>query len=322
MITVVGEMLIDLVGEGPDGRRFTASPGGSPANVAVALARLGLDVSLLARISRDRFGRRLRAHLLDNGVDPRDLVDAAEPTTLAVATLDGDGNAAYDFYTAGTADWQWTAAALPDPLPDDVVALHTGSLALALPPGAAVLEHLVAREFARQRVTIVFDPNVRPALAGARNTERERVERLVRSVHVVKASAEDVGWLYPDEGFEAVVERWLRLGPRLVVVTRGDQGAYAATASGTRVAVAAVPVDGVDIVDTVGAGDAFSGGLLDALLRRGLLGAGRDDALGALDAAAVRAVVAHACLVASLTCRRLGADPPDRTAVLAARSGG
>jgi fructokinase len=318
VITVVGEILIDLVGEGTGAQRFAAFPGGSPANVAVTLARLGVDTSLLARISRDRFGQRLRAHLADNRVSARDLVEAAEPTTLAVAILDAAANATYDFYIEGTADWQWTARELPDPLADDVVALHAGSLALALPPGASALEQLLVREYARERVTIMFDPNIRAALARSRNLERERVERIMRSAHIVKASAEDLDWLYPGEPVENVVERWIVLGPQLVVVTRGDQGSYAATASGTRLAVPVTPIG--EVADTVGAGDAFSGGLLDALLSRDLLGAARHAMLGNLDAARLREVLAHAGLVAALTCGRRGADPPDRATVLAAQS--
>jgi len=169
LITVCGEALVDLVSTG--GWRFTAHAGGSPANVAVGLGRLGVPVSLLARISRDSFGALLRRHLTESGVDLRDVVVAAEPTTLAVATPGPGGSARYEFYLSGTADWQWTRTELPDRLADDVVALHAGSMALDIPPGAHQIAALMLRERRRGAVTISYDPTfaeIRPAPAPPR----------------------------------------------------------------------------------------------------------------------------------------------------------
>ena len=342
MITVAGEALIDLVDEG--GGWYRAHPGGSPANVAVGLARLGVPCSLLARVSTDAFGGQLASHLAGNGVSLRDVVRAAEPTTLALASLDGAGQAAYSFYVQGTADWQWRRDELPDALAPDVSALHAGSLALALPPGARAVEDLLAAERARGRVTISVDPNIRPPLAASRAGEVARVERQIRLAHIVKASEEDTGWLYPGLDAEAVARRWQRLGPDLVVITLGARGAYALGPDGTE---ARRPARPVRVADTVAAGDSFCAGLLDALGRRGLLGtagsppaapdapgaaggpgaagpgrapgAAGGMALGRITARDVAEVLDWAILVAALTCARPGADPPTREEALQAR---
>ncbi len=305
MITVAGEALIDLVNEG--GGRYRAHPGGSPANVAVGLARLGVPCSLLARVSTDALGGQLAAHLAVNGVSLRDVVRAAEPTTLALASLDGAGQAAYSFYVQGTADWQWRRGELPGMLPPDVSALHAGSLALALAPGAQAVEALLAAEHARAKVTISIDPNIRPALVGRRADEVARVERQIRLAHIVKASEEDTGWLYPGVRIEAVARGWQRLGPRLVVITRGGRGAYALAPDGTEVRRPALPIQ---VADTVGAGDAFCAGLLDSMWRRGLLGADPGTALGGLTGQDTAEILDWAVLIAGLTSERPGADPP------------
>ncbi len=303
MIVVAGEALIDLVGE-PDGR-FRPVPGGSPANVAVALSRLGRRTELLARLGTGRFGRLIRDYLEANGVGLAYAVQADEPATLAVVSLDDTGGAHYDFYVDGTADWAWSADELPARLPAETAALCTGSLAVALQPGAAAIADLVERESRRGETTVVLDPNLRPALLGSRDQARERVESLVALAGIVKVSEDDLAWLVPGEAVADVATRWLALGPRLVVVTLGGRGAHARTASGIEVSVPARPVT---VVDTVGAGDAFTAGLVDGLSQRSALGTGAG--LDRLDAAGLRAVLDHAAAVAALTCGRRGADPP------------
>ncbi|MFL6071956.1 MAG: carbohydrate kinase family protein [Mycobacteriales bacterium] len=307
MITVCGEALIDLVST-PGGRppTYVAHPGGSAANVAVAAARLGADTSLLARVSNDAFGRMVREHVVGNGVSGRDLVGAAEPTTLAVATLDEAGRARYDFYSNGTADWQWSAAELPNPFAADVTAFHTGSLATVMGPGAVAVAALVEREHERGAVTLSYDPNIRPALVGDRDTALANVQALLRCFHVVKVSDEDLAWLLPGEKPLDVARRWREYGPAVVVVTLGERGAIAVGPSGAEVAVTPRPVT---VVDTVGAGDAFTAGLLTGLASAGLLDGG-PAALATLDDATLRQVLDRAALVATLTCTRPGADPP------------
>ena len=145
MIVVCGEALVDLVPDDNSAARYTAIPGGSPANAAVALARLGVPTALLARLSGDAFGRRLRAHLEANDVDLSFAVRAAEASSLAIVELDEHGAASYRFDLDGRADWQWVDAEFPARLPAGVVAVHTGSLALALSPGNAAVERCQRR---------------------------------------------------------------------------------------------------------------------------------------------------------------------------------
>lgn len=313
LITVAGEVLIDLVDQG--GGCYQAYNGGSGANVAVGLGRLGVPCSMLARISGDQLGRQLEANLAGNGVSLRDVAPAAEPTTLALASLDEAGRAVYSFYANGTADWQWQAAELPGELAPDVTALHAVSLVLAMPPGASALEELLAAEHARGAVTISIDPNIRPSLAAGHADEVARVERQLRLAHLVKASEEDIGWLYPGTGYAEVARHWQRLGPHVVVVTLGEQGAFALAPDGTGIAR---PAPAIEVVDTVGAGDAFTVGLLDALWTMDLLGADHRDELRRIAPDALTAALDGAAVLSALTVARPGADLPDRAAVDAA----
>jgi fructokinase len=299
MLTVLGEAIVDLVADGE--RRFVAHPGGSPLNVAVGLGRLGQPVSLAARLSHDAFGAMFREHLAASTVDPRHLVAAPESSSLAVATVDRDGVAVYDFWTEGTADWQWTEAELAGVVDDDTLALHTGSLALELEPGAARIVELLGR--VRGRTAISYDPNVRLAKRGPVEAGRAAVERVVALADLVKVSSEDLNWLYPGVQPVAAAARWATAGPALVVVTLGGDGAVGLRAGGEQVRRPSPPVT---VVDTVGAGDAFSSGLLGALADRGAL----DGAGAGLSTVDLGPVLERAALVAALTCGRPGADPP------------
>ncbi|HST48909.1 carbohydrate kinase family protein [Jatrophihabitans sp.] len=313
MVYVIGEALIDLVmapagGPGPTG--YLAHPGGSPYNVAIGLARLGQPARLLARLSGDAFGRQLRAHAEANGVDLSCAVDAAEQSTLAVVSLDAERNAEYDFYRTGTADWQWSDAEL-DRIPADASWLHTGSLASWTEPGAGVIAGQLRRRRQRQPVVVSYDPNIRPALLPDHRQALDRVEAMVRLADVVKASAEDLAWLYPGRGADEVLRHWRGLGTAVVVMTDGGRGArFLAGQSAADGEVATVPGRPVEVVDTVGAGDAFMAGLINALVAGGFApGAG----------SAVAPAVAEAVLVAALTCARAGANPPTAAELAAAR---
>ena len=305
MFVVVGEALIDLVGQ-RGGRTLAAHPGGSPANVALGLARLGVSVTLKTRLGRDAFGEMISAHLEASGVLVDGGPEGGVSTSLAIATL-AAGIASYDFRI----DWDVGPLA---PLPIEARCLHTGSLATVLPPGEASVVDLVEREHKRGRVTVSYDPNVRPALLGDAARARPDIERLVALSDVVKVSDEDLRWLYPDRPDEDVAQAWLASGPALVVVTRGGAGVYAVSA-GLELHRRAVPID---LVDTVGAGDSFTSGLLDGLHRADLVGGARRDALAAIDEATLGSVVDAAALIAAITCSRPGADPPTRAEVDAA----
>lgn len=303
VVAVAGETITDLVPAGEDGL-FRAAPGGSPANVAVGLARLDVPVRMLVRLSSDVLGRRLREHLESNGVDLSYAVDASEPSSLAIVVLQPDGSADYDFRVDGTADWQWTDEELTGAL-QGVHALHVGSLALTTPPGGLVLRRLAAR--ARATATVSFDPNVRHLLMGTPQEVMVVVDAMLGVADVVKASVEDVEWLAPGRSPDEVASEWMSRGPSLVVVTRGGDGALAVGRSSGAVERPGVPVE---VADTVGAGDSFTGALLAGLRQRDLLGSDRRDALGALDADVVGALLDEAVAVSAVTCSRRGADPP------------
>ncbi|HEX8081843.1 MAG TPA: carbohydrate kinase [Jatrophihabitans sp.] len=324
MVCVIGEALIDLVMDpataasaGP--KTYLAHPGGSPFNVAIGLARLGQPAQLLARLSGDAFGRQLRAHAEANGVDLSYAVNAAEASTLAVVSLDAERNAGYDFYRTGTADWQWSAAEL-DRMPADTSWIHTGSLASWTEPGAGVICDQLRRRRGRQPVVISYDPNIRPDLLPDHRSALEQVEAMVGLADVVKASAEDLDWLYPGQDAESVLRRWRSLGASIVVMTDGGRGARY-LASEDRVGM--VPSRPVEVIDTVGAGDAFMAGLINALAAGGYVGragAGRDGPGGTAAEAVVAAAVTEAILVAALTCARAGANPPTAAELAAAQA--
>lgn len=309
MFIVVGEALVDLVGQ-RGGRTLAAHPGGSPANVALGLGRLGVPVTLKTRLGRDSFGEMIRGHLEASGVRVDGGPGEGVSTSLAIATL-AAGIASYDFRI------EWDVGDL-SPLPVETRCLHTGSLATALAPGKDSVVDLIQREHERGRVTISYDPNVRPALLGEPARARPDIERLVTLSDVVKVSDEDLRWLYPDRSDEEVAQDWLALGPALVVVTRGGAGVYAVAAN-VELRRDAVPID---LVDTVGAGDSFTSGLLDGLHRADLVGAARRDALAGIDRATLESVVKEAALIAAITCSRPGADPPTRAELDAALAAG
>lgn len=304
LVAVIGEALVDLT-EVPGEDALVARPGGSPLNVAIGLARLEQPTLLLARFSRDPFGTVLRNHAFRSDVNLSRAVETPLPSTTALARIDQDGVAQYVFNTDGTADFGWTDDELAV-LPSSVGALHFGSLASWLPPGDAAIDRCVAALRAVGRVLVSYDPNVRPHLQPDAARAREAVERSVQHAHVVKVSADDLAWLYPGSSAETVAARWSQLGPTLVVVTHGPDGA-----TGYRRGRPALsrPAPQVQIADTIGAGDAFTSGLLDALLRRDLAAPG---AVADLDDETLAVVLDDAALVAAVTCSRPGADPPRR----------
>jgi fructokinase len=299
MFTVVGEALVDLVGQPPN---FTAHAGGSPYNVAITLARLGQPVSLVARSGRDTFGRLLEEKARDSGVgfDRWQIVD--EPTTLAVAALEPDGSAHYDFYLDRTAGLGWDDS-LVDLVPTGGV-LHLGSIASWRPPSAAVLQALQRRAYEGGATLVSYDPNVRPALIADREALRASVERCVSAAHLVKASDEDIAYLYPDTSLADVAHRWCALGATLVVVTCGADGAVA---YGTDGEMARRPGEKVTVVDTVGAGDSFAGGLLAALADRGVIS---PTTLSDAGTDVIAPALTQAIVVSAITCERSGANPP------------
>ncbi len=300
MIVVCGEALIDLVPEADGQQRGT--PGGGPFTTARALARLGIPTQFLGRLSTDRYGRQLKALLVADGGDLSITSFGPEPTTLAMAEVDRDGHAAYRFVIDGTSAPNLTPQMIPASFADGVTALHVGSLGLVFEPVATTLAGLVDRE--HRNLLVMVDPNIRPASLNGAVNYRARLARVIAQSTIVKASDADITWLYPELDLHSAARALLACGPRLVVVTLGAEGAFAVQSEG-EVQVAA---PAVKVVDTIGAGDAFGAALLAWL--RDHLRLSPDLHLGRAE---VQDALEFACLVASITCTRAGADPPRRT---------
>jgi fructokinase len=295
-VLVVGESLVDIV-RGADGSTVEYA-GGSAANVAVALARLGRPVRFATSFADDARGRMVAEHLKGAGVELATDPGAVARTSTAVATIGADGAAHYDF------DLEWRLHPVEPGNPPLVV--HTCSLGAVLTPGAddvyALLNGL------RGQATVSYDVNARPAITGTGPDIVARVERMVAISDLVKASDEDLTALYPDVDHLVAARNLLALGPAAVVVTRGADGAMWVGASG-EVEVASLPVQ---VADTIGAGDTFGAALVDALWERDRLGGDRREALRDLPADEVAEVLGHAARAAAVTVSRPGADPPHR----------
>lgn len=302
MIVVCGEALIDMISNG-DGTQ-QAAPGGGPFNTARGLARLGVPTAFLGRLSDDVFGAQLAGLLVSDGASLELASIGSEPTTIAMADVDSEGFAEYEFLVQGTSAPNLTDDMVPEQFGPDVAALYFGTLGLVLEPMASTLMQLMSREHGRRLV--MLDPNIRVGLI-TDSMYRDRLQAAISKSTIVKASEADLAWLYPGLGYEQGADRILDEGVRLVVVTLGARGAFGGQGD-TRILVDAPHVD---VVDTIGAGDAFSAALLAWLSDHDLLHADlslRPDEL--------RESLEFACLVASLTCARAGADPPTRADLL------
>ncbi|WP_310773750.1 carbohydrate kinase family protein [Mycobacterium sp. Z3061] len=294
---VIGEALIDIV----DGR--SEHVGGSPLNVAVGLARLGRDVDFLTHIGTDAYGRTIAEYLKDAGVQLVPGSADADKTSTAMATIAADGSATYEF------DLDWRLEGTP-PVPPPLF-VHTGSIAAVREPGCLAVAALL--DAYRISATITFDPNVRPSLIADRDQARQRIDKLIALADVIKVSDEDLRWLVPERAPLDTARSWLGCGPAIVAVTQGAHGASAFCAAGDT-AVSAKPVD---VVDTVGAGDAFMVGLIDSLWELGLLGGDRKNELRGIGLDLLTSALDVAATASALTVARAGADLPDRAALRA-----
>jgi fructokinase len=290
-VLVVGESLVDIV-QRQDGTRVEHS-GGSAANVAVALARLGRPVQFLTAYADDQHGGVLARHLNQSAVgvvgDPHSL----DRTATALATIGADGSATYTF------DIEWRLNPVPDLAP---VAVHACSIGAVLEPGAGDVRRLL--EALRPAATISYDVNARPAVTGTGPDVVRAVEAVAALADLVKASDEDLEALYPGEPAEQAVDRLLGLGASAVILTRGRRGATWYGAGGRTDMHAAE----AEVADTIGAGDTFAAATLDALWELGALG-GR---LAGPAPDAIASVLRHAARAAAVTVSRPGADPPYR----------
>jgi fructokinase len=296
VVVITGEALIDLV-VAPD-RRLDGHPGGGPYNVSRTIGRLGQPVAYLGRISTDGFGRRLRQELEDDGVSTGAVIATDAPTTLALAELDASGAAQYHFYAAHTSAPGLTIPEASAALPERMAAFYLGTLGLVLEPIASTLEALV--QGLDDETLVAVDPNCRPATIEDPAAFRGRLNRLLARTDVVKVSEDDLAWLHPGSDPVTAARDLLARDDAVALITLGGAGAMVVTA--TKAIEVRSPL--VEVVDTIGAGDAFIGAFLARWRSRGL---GRAD-LGRIDE--VERAAMFAARVASLTCTRAGADPP------------
>ena len=292
-IWVCGEVLIDLI-PGADGVRVP-HVGGGPANTAKALARLGHDVQFIDGISSDQYGVMSRKELLDDEVKLDLALKSDKPTCLAIVSLAENGGASYEFEIDGTATFDFSLDWLPDPSRYKPNVLHIGTLVTVIQPGADVLYDWAIRvaEFA----PIVFDPNIRPAVMGDRDKYQMAIEKWASISSVIKVSDDDMAWLYPDEKYQDVAQRWINDGVALVVITRGADGLVGITADGS----VEVPGVKIEVADTVGAGDTVGAIIVEAMIEKGILN---------LTDEVLKATLHRAAVAAGITCSRKGAQPP------------
>jgi fructokinase len=265
--------------------------GGGPANTAKAVARLGYQTYFVGGISSDDYGKAIEEELVGSGVDLSLVYRGNESTAMAIATIDENGLAKYDFELEGTASFAFDKLWLPSGEPD---VIHVGSVATMLEPGASELLKWVSS----RSVPVIFDPNVRPSIQGDKALYRVAVERWIEKASIIKLSDDDLNWLYGG-GEEEIVSGWLARGVSIVVVTRAEKGLRAYSSG----AVIDVPAVKVELVDSVGAGDTIGAVMVEGVLNFGIDGL-RGDIL--------RSVLDRAAKAAAITCSRAGAKPPTR----------
>jgi fructokinase len=299
ILTVIGEALVDIISDPHRPAGTQSHPGGSPLNVAVGTARLDLQTTLVTHYADDRYGLMVEEHLKSNGVGV--INGGTTPTSTALATLGQDGAAEYTF----SVTWEINGAALPALAAVEASGhVHTGSIATVLPPGDQATLALV--QAAREHATVSYDPNCRPGIGPDRAAARQRAELFVAASDIVKASDEDLEWLYPDRSPDQTMEAWRNLGPAVVAMTRGAAGPVILSRGG-RVEMAAEPIT---VADTVGAGDSFMSGLISGLAQLQALGAEGRQRLNSLTLDQLEALAAYANRAAAITCSRPGANPP------------
>ena len=301
MIVSCGEAVVDFlpVKTANGGTAYRPQPGGAPFNVANAVARLGVPAGFFGGLSTATFGTMLRASLAASGVDLAFAASVARPSTLPFVSFDG-GDERYAFFDEGSAGRMLTENDLPA-FPTAVTALHFGSLSLAQEPCGSAFEALMKRE-QRDRV-ISLDPNVRPEMIKNRDGYLARIDRMIEMTDVVHLSRSDLAYLAPGADFASVASTWIGRGAKLIVLTKGAEGAEARSRS----ASARVAVPAAEVVDTVGAGDAFTGALLVHWHETRRL---TKDALAGLAAKEIEAALAFATKAAAVSVSRAGADSP------------
>jgi fructokinase len=298
-IISLGEALIDF--KAKDHLLFQGYEGGSPMNVAIASARLGGETGFGGQVSSDLFGKALREYMQKNGVDTNYLLEHPAPSAFAfVAEIDGQAH--FTFVSNGAANTLYNPQPRPV-FPDSLRFLQFGSISLLVEPTSSSIVDIV--KLHRERVTVVLDPNIRPALTPDKAAYLKSLDSWIPLVHILKISSQDLDWLYPNESYENSAKKYLELGLQIVLVTDGDKGVtlYRTLRQAQGFSSLHVAAPKVDVVDTVGAGDTFTGSLMVALLEYPNLNLSDDE---------WKKVLTFATHAAAFNCTRAGANPPTK----------
>ena len=304
-VLVIGEALVDVV-HGINGE-IKNIPGGSPANTAVALSRLGTKTYMKARTSSDQFGTEIRNYLTNQNVNLDYSLVVDSPSSVIDALIQKDGSAKYEANLNGAADFGWTVTELNQEIDRDIQIVQLGSLTSYVEPGATNVEKWFTQLRQSNRFLLTFDPNIRHPLDG-QNAEdvRKRAKKLASLSHVVKASDEDLNWIFSSNSPKDSAVNIIESGASLVVVTLGKNGAFAVNKNHEIVEVLAKEID---VIDTIGAGDTFAAALLTQLLENAWI---NENALKKLNSADLTRILTNCTLAATITCSRQGANPPHR----------
>jgi fructokinase len=304
-VLVIGEALVDVVHSGDGGIKNV--PGGSPANTAVALARLGITTFMKARISKDKFGSEIRSYLENQNVDLNLSLFVDEPSSVIDAFIQKDGSAKYEANLKGASDYGWTESELDIALAENIKIIQLGSLTSYIEPGASNVENWYKKLRNNSKHLLTFDPNIRhPLDAQPEDEVRKRAKNLASLAHVVKASDEDLSWISPDQDVIETAKNFIENGTTLVVITLGKNGAVAINSN---FEVIQIPAPVVEVKDTIGAGDTFAAALIAQLLEKQIVD---EKALSALSLSDLRDILSNCAMTSALTCSRQGANPPYR----------
>ena len=300
-VWVCGEALIDLIPVRPGSDQRQAIPGGGPANTAHALARLDIPTEFIGGLSDDQYGQRMRSEFIAGRVGLTFTPEHQLPTCLAIVSIDVDGGATYEFKIDGTATFAFATENLPDPKVIQPDAIYIGTLATIIEPGASILKDWIIQ--AKDYAPIIYDPNIRSSVISDRSRYQEVVKEWVALSNVVKASGDDLAWLYPDSDPLEIARGWVASGIQLVVITKGENGMVGVTENQE----VSIPGVKVDVIDTVGAGDTVGAVLVEALVEFGL---------EKLTSELLSHTLHRAALAAAITCSRAGANPPTKAELL------
>ena len=304
-VLVIGEALVDVV-HGINGE-IKNIPGGSPANTAVALARLGTKTYMKARTSTDKFGTEIRNYLTNQNVNLDYSLVVKSPSSVVNALIQKDGSAQYEANLRGAADYGWTFEELDQVIDPDIQIVQLGSLTSYIEPGATNVEEWFSQLRQSNKYLLTFDPNIRHPLDGENEVEvRSRAKKLASLSHVVKASDEDLNWIFSNNNPQDSAINIIESGASLMVVTLGKKGAFAVN---KKLEIVEVTANEIEVIDTIGAGDTFAAALITQLLENSWI---NKNALDILSSDDLTEILTNCSAASAITCSREGANPPHR----------